>query len=208
MDFSISELSALGQVILIDLVLAGDNAIAIGLAAAGVDPKVRNKVIAAGIAIAVVMRIGFAAITSELLGVPGIAFFGGVILAWVAWRFFADLAHLNKAADAPPHEATEANPTAPEVHKPLGAAILQITLADLSMSLDNVLAVAGAAVGHTWVLVAGLLLSIALMGVAAALLARLLHRYAWIGWVGLAVIVYVAIKLMVDGWDSMIAIFI
>lgn len=207
MDFSLSELSALGQVILIDLVLAGDNAIAIGLAAAGVDPKVRNKVIAAGIAIAVVMRIGFAAITSELLEVPGIAFFGGVILAWVAWRFFADLAHLAGKKDEPPHEATEANPTGPEIHKPLGAAILQITLADLSMSLDNVLAVAGAAVGHTWVLVAGLLFSIALMGVAAALLARLLHRYAWIGWVGLAVIVYVAVKLMVDGWDSMIAIF-
>lgn len=208
MDFSISELSALGQVILIDLVLAGDNAIAIGLAAAGVDPKVRNKVIAAGIAIAVVMRIGFAAITSELLSVPGIAFFGGVILSWVAWRFFADLAHLAKKDDAPPHEATEANPTGPEIHKPLGAAILQITLADLSMSLDNVLAVAGAAVGHLWVLVVGLLLSIAMMGVAAALLARLLHRYAWIGWVGLAVIVYVAVKLMVDGWDSMIAIFV
>ncbi len=207
MDLSLSELTALGQVILIDLVLAGDNAVAIGLAAANVDPKIRAKVIAGGIAIAVVLRIGFAAITSELLAIPGIAFFGGVILAWVAWRFFADLAHMARKQNAPPHEATEENPATPEVHKPLGAAILQITLADLSMSLDNVLAVAGAAVGHTWVLVLGLLLSIALMGIAAAVLARLLHRYAWIGWAGLAVIVYVAAKLLVDGWDGMLSLF-
>ncbi len=196
-DFiSASELSALWQVLIIDLVLAGDNAIVVGLAAASVAPELRRKVIVLGIAVAVIMRIGFAVVTVQLLEVPGVKLVGGALLLWVCWRFLDDLLK-------PPHRIPDLD--APEQagrhgeHR-LGRAILQIALADLSMSLDNVLAVASAAGGHEWVLVLGLIVSIVLMAIAATLIAGLLEKHRWIGWIGLAVIVYVAVKMVWEGF--------
>ncbi|MBL9010414.1 MAG: TerC family protein [Alphaproteobacteria bacterium] len=196
-DFiSASELSALWQVLIIDLVLAGDNAIVVGLAAASVAPELRRKVIVLGIAVAVIMRIGFAVVTVQLLEVPGVKLVGGALLLWVCWRFLDDLLK-------PPHRIPDLDaPERPGRHGEhrLGRAILQIALADLSMSLDNVLAVASAAGGHEWVLVLGLIVSIVLMAIAATLIAGLLEKHRWIGWIGLAVIVYVAVKMVWEGF--------
>ena len=189
-------LAALWQVLVIDLVLAGDNAIVVGLAAASVAPELRRKVIVLGIGVAVVMRIAFAVLTVQLLEVPGVKLAGGALLLWVCWRFLDDLLK-------PPHRIPDLD--APEAaghhgeHR-LGRAILQIAVADLSMSLDNVLAVASAAGGHEWVLVLGLVVSIVLMAIAASLIASLLEKHRWIAWIGLAVIVYVAVKMVWEGF--------
>jgi YjbE family integral membrane protein len=196
---SLSELWALGQVILIDLVLAGDNAIVVGLAAASVPAHLRARVVFFGIAVAVVMRIGFAVITAQLLAIKGLMLAGGLLLLWVAWRFFEDL-RKGPAAHEPERDVSLSGAAPAPVKEPgLGRAITQIVVADLSMSLDNVLAVSGASGGHTWVLVAGLLLSVILMGIAATLIAALLEKNRWIGWAGLAVILYVAVKMIWDG---------
>lgn len=207
MDFSWlseGELLALAQVILIDITLAGDNAIVVGLAAAGVEKSQRGKVIFWGIAAAVVMRIFFALITTELLQIPGILFVGGLLLAWVCiklgWELF--FSHHNQAALAAMSGNSIGGTTVEAAPKPMNRAILQIIVADLSMSLDNVLAVAGAAMHHPFALVFGLVLSVALMGAAATLISRLLQRYPWIGWIGLAVIVYVAADLLIHGWPQ------
>ena len=195
-DFiSASELNALWQVLIIDLVLAGDNAIVVGLAAASVAPEIRRKVIVLGIAVAVLMRIAFAVATVQLLEVPGVRLAGGLLLIFVCWRFLQDLLK-------PPHEHAHeqaVDNAKGEGNRKLGRAILQIAIADLSMSLDNVLAVASAAGGHEWVLIFGLVVSIVLMAVAASLIARLLERYRWIAWIGLAVIIYVAAKMTWEG---------
>lgn len=187
------------QVLLIDIVLAGDNAIVVGMAAAGLPPEQRKKAIFWGIAAATLMRIGFAAITVELLAIVGITLAGGVLLAWVCWKMFRELMHGgHEAADS--NAAVNAAADDPNVpRKTLPQAITQILVADISMSLDNVLAVAGAAKDHTWVLVVGLAISVVLMGVAATLIARLLEKYRWIAWIGLLVIVYVAGKMIYDG---------
>jgi YjbE family integral membrane protein len=195
-DISASELAALWQVLIIDLVLAGDNAIVVGLAAASVPAHMRMRVVAIGIGLAVVMRIGFAVATVQLLEVPGVKLAGGLLLVWVCWRFFQDLRRpvhgLERLAEA-------SGTDHPEPDKSLWRAATQIVMADLSMSLDNVLAVASASGGHEWVLIVGLVLSIVLMAVAATLIARLLEKQRWIAWVGLAVIVYVAIKMVWEG---------
>ncbi len=190
LEHLLPELVALGQVLVIDLVLAGDNAVVVGLAVAGLPEAQRSRAILYGIAIATVMRIGFALVTVQLLAVVGLLFAGGVLLLWVCWRMYRDL----REAGAARHDPARAMPV-----KTMRQAMVQIVLADLSMSLDNVLAVAGASREHPWVLVVGLAISVVLMGVAARLIAGLLERYRWIAWAGLVVVLYVALKLMWDG---------
>lgn len=200
-------LTALGQVIMIDLVLAGDNAVVIGLAAAGLPKEQRNRAILIGILAATVLRIGFALITTTLLGITGLLLAGGILLLWVCWKMYRELrsGHAEQEADA--QEALQgadlnADGTiagrAPR--KTLRQAAIQIVIADVSMSLDNVLAVAGAAYEHPTVLFIGLVLSIALMGLAATFVARLLTKYRWIAWVGLVLILYVSLKMIYDGY--------
>ncbi len=182
------ELGALAQVLVIDLTLAGDNAVVVGLAVAGLAPAQRRPAIVVGIAAATVIRIGLGTVTLQLLEIVGLLLAGGILLLWVCWKMYRELRHSRRVG---PEEAAPA--------KTLRQAMLQILLADLSMSLDNVLAVAGAAEGHTWVLVTGLAMSVVLMGAAASLVARLLERHRWIAWIGLFIVLYVALKLVWDG---------
>ncbi|RKK02327.1 TerC family protein [Pseudoroseomonas wenyumeiae] len=199
MDFSawMPELIALGQVLLIDLVLAGDNAIVVGMAAAGLPADQRRKAIFWGIVAATIMRIGFAAVTTQLLAIVGLTLAGGILLLWVCYKMFRELqrGHQPEVNEAELHQA---DAPAGE-RKTLRGAIIQILVADVSMSLDNVLAVAGAAKEHLWVLVVGLGISVVLMGVAATFIARLLERFRWIAWVGLLVILYVAVQMIWAG---------
>ncbi len=195
---SLGAASALLQVILVDLVLAGDNAIVVGMASAGLPERQRARVIAIGISLAVVMRIGFALATVQLLQITGVLLVGGLLLAWVCWKLWQELrTHVDHARVA----ATRAMEGLPHEQggKSMRQAIVQIVIADLSMSLDNVLAVAGVAREHLWVLVFGLLLSVILMGVAATFVARMLATRAWIGYIGLLVIVYVAGAMIWEG---------
>ena len=181
-------LAAFGQVIMIDLVLAGDNAVVIGLAAAGLPVERRAHAILVGIIAATLMRLGFAAVAIELLEIVGLLLAGGILLLWVAWKMWRELR-------GPSAEDCEAALTAGEAHVPrktFAQAAWQILMADVSMSLDNVLAVAGAARDHPAALIFGLGLSIVLMGVAASFIARLLNKHRWIAYVGLAIILYVA----------------
>jgi YjbE family integral membrane protein len=195
-------MSALLQVLMIDLVLAGDNAVAVGLAAAGLPPAQRRKAILWGLAAAVATRIVFALITVQLLAIIGLLLAGGILLLWVCWKMWRELRD-QAAQDEADAEAAMDNDAATEPKarpaKTFKQAFLQILIADVSMSLDNVLAVAGAAREHPAVLVFGLILSIVLMGVAASAIARLLHRHRWIGYVGLLIVLYVALHMMWDG---------
>jgi len=207
------ELIALGQVIIIDLVLAGDNAIVVGMAAAGLAKEQRNKAILAGIAAATILRILFASVTTHLMDILGLTLAGGLLLLWVCWKFGRELMHqrrerLRAAAKARKEltkderrelaEHPEALPGAAP-GKTLRQAIIQIVIADVSMSLDNVLAVAGAANEHKWVLYIGLILSVGLMGAAATIVANLLKRYHWIAYIGLAIILWVAVDMIWRG---------
>jgi YjbE family integral membrane protein len=198
-------LAAFAQVILIDLVLAGDNAIVIGLAAAGLPPEQRNKAILVGVLAATVLRIAFAGVTTQLLQVVGLLFAGGLLLLWVCWKMWRELRTShdteNNGVEAFSDYDINADGTiAGRIpRKTFAAAAWQIVVADVTMSLDNVLAVAGAAREHPMVLVFGLVLSIALMGLAASMIARLLQRHRWIAYFGLAVIFYVAVDMMVRG---------
>jgi YjbE family integral membrane protein len=205
--FSASAMTALFQVIMIDLVLAGDNAIVIGLAAAGLPAEQRNKVIAIGVIAATVMRIVLAGITTQLLAIVGLMLAGGILLLWVAWKMWREMHHSAHAEDdaasaleGDTHPLQVDLPGEPAPRKTFGQAVWQIIVADLSMSLDNVLAVGGAAREHPWVLIFGLALSIALMAAAATFIARLLQRHRWIAYVGLAVILYVALEMIWRGW--------
>ena len=200
-DFSnITEPSAMlafGQVLLIDLVLAGDNAIAVGALAAGLPPDQRRKVIMIGIGAALVLRIIFALTVSFLMGVIGLILAGGILLLWVAWRMWRELHHLDESPGSPEIEGDEHSGIRPG--KSFAAAAWAVALADVSMSLDNVLAVAGAAREHPGILIVGLIIAVALMGVAANIIAKYIERYKWIAYIGLAVIVYVALKMIYDG---------
>jgi YjbE family integral membrane protein len=201
-DSLIPELIALAQVVFIDLVLAGDNAIVVGMAAAGVAREKRARVIFWGIAAAVVLRIGFALAATRLMDIIGLTLAGGLLLLWVCWKLFRELRSQREEAEAAAlmsEEGDDAVPTPAGGGKPVGAAIRQVIIADVSMSLDNVLAVAGAAREHLWVLAIGLLLSVALMGAAATVIARLLNRFHWIAYLGLVVIVYVAVRMIWQG---------
>src|SRR5690348_5488559 len=174
--FSQAALAALFQVIVIDLVLAGDNAVVIGLAAAGLPTDQRRRAILVGIAAATAMRVGFAYVALELLAIVGLVLAGGILLLWVSWKMWRELRASARAAEAASFdEGAEASP-----RKTFTQAAWHIVLADVSMSLDNVLAVAGAAREHPGVLILGLLLSILLMGVAANVIARMLHKHRWI----------------------------
>ncbi|MBB5222546.1 YjbE family integral membrane protein [Amaricoccus macauensis] len=197
-------LTAFLQVIMIDLVLAGDNAVVIGMAAAGLSPEHRSKAILIGILAATALRICFALIATELLGITGLLLAGGLLLLWVCWKMYQEI-----RAHAAAHEGVEAvsntdlnadGTVGRAPRKTLRQAVTQIIIADVSMSLDNVLAVAGAAHEHPVVLVFGLALSVALMGFAATFIARLLNKHRWIAWVGLLVILYVALKMIYDGY--------
>ncbi len=192
------DLGALGaflSVVAIDVVLAGDNAIVVGMAASGFPPSRRRRIIIGGILAATVLRIFLASIAVELLAVIGLTLAGGILLLWVAWKFYRDLCG---AQAAEPH--ARAQPP-----KTFCAALFQVVLADLSMSLDNVLAVAGTARGHFWVLVTGLALSVALMGVASEVMARLIARHRWIAWIGVAIVTVVALRMIYDGWAEVAA---
>jgi YjbE family integral membrane protein len=203
-------LSALLQVIMIDLVLAGDNAIVIGLAAAGLPKEQRAKAILIGIIAATVLRIGFAAATTQLLQIVGLLLAGGVLLLWVCWKMWREL-RANHAEETEANEALadqdinlDGKVAGNAPRKTFAQAAWQIVIADVSMSLDNVLAVAGAAREHPGILVFGLILSIALMGVAASFIARLLQRHRWIAYVGLAVILYVSVEMIYRGTNEVL----
>jgi YjbE family integral membrane protein len=193
-----AELIALLQIIVIDVVLAGDNAIVVGMAASRVAPEMRAKVIFWGIAGAVLLRIGFAAITVQLLAIVGLTLAGGILLLWVCWKMYRELRHTVHPASAGAAVSGHADA---DTGKPLNfwSAIVQIVVADVSMSLDNVLAVAGAAKGHTGILVIGLAIAVVLMAVAASFIARVLARYPWVTWLGLAIVFYVAVEMMWRG---------
>ncbi|HKX92742.1 MAG TPA: YjbE family putative metal transport protein [Sphingomicrobium sp.] len=202
-DFSnITEPAALAaflQVLMIDLVLAGDNAIVVGALAAGLTPEQRRKVIMIGVLAALVLRILFALIVTQLLQIIGLILIGGLLLLWVAWRMWRDL-----------RRDTECSPGSDEVFgdehsglrpaKSFAGAVWGVAVADVSMSLDNVLAVAGAARDHPGILIVGLVFAVALMGIAANFIARVIDRYRWIAYVGLIVVLYVALKMIYDGW--------
>jgi YjbE family integral membrane protein len=189
MDFAhlLSLLPVLLQVLMIDLVLAGDNAVVIGLAVNGLPPQQRRKAIWAGIAGATVIRIGFALVALKMLALIGLTLAGGILLLWVVWKSAREL------------RQAEAAHAAVQPAGRLRTAIMRIIVADISMSLDNVLAVAGAAHAHPAVLALGLLVSVALMGVAASLVARLLTKFRWLAWVGLGIVLYVAVTMIWQG---------
>jgi YjbE family integral membrane protein len=199
----LAQLTALAQVVAIDLVLAGDNAIVVGMAAAAAPAAQRKKVIFWGIAAAIVLRIFFALITTQLLAIIGLTLAGGALLLWVCWKMYRELREQG-ADETAPDEALEA-PEAAAGGISVGAAIWRIVVADVSMSLDNVLAVAGAAKDHPTILVIGLLLSVVLMGAAANMIAHLLHKHRWIGWVGLAIITFVALDMIWRGGHEVLA---
>jgi YjbE family integral membrane protein len=192
-------LTALLQVVLIDLVLAGDNAIVIGLAAAGLPTGQRRRAIIVGIAAATVLRIVFAGVATQLLQVLGLLLAGGVLLLWVCWKMWRELREQASHAGEPAFGHAGAGSSSHVPHKTFRQAALQIVAADVSMSLDNVLAVAGAAREHPFILAFGLVLSVALMGVAADLIGRVLQKQRWIAYVGLAIIVYVAFEMIYRG---------
>ena len=201
-----TELSALISVIIIDIVLAGDNAIVVGMAAAGLPPRQRRRVIIVGIAAATVLRIAFASVTMHLLEIIGLTFAGGLLLLWVSWKMFRDIREGHLYAEPAPADGMPPLSDLPSrPQKTMGQAMLQIIIADLSMSLDNVIAVAGVAhQSAPWILVVGLVLSVALMGVASSYIARLLERYSWISWVGLGIITFVALRMIWDGSEQII----
>jgi YjbE family integral membrane protein len=196
-------LVAFFKVIMIDLVLAGDNAIVIGMAAAGLPKEMRAKAILVGIIAATVLRILFAMVAVQLLQVIWLVLVGGILLLWVCWKMWRELREAQHNDDddgkAISEDFEHDGPTVPRAKKTFAQAAWQIVIADISMSLDNVLAVAGAAREHPWVLVSGLALSIALMGLAASFIAKLLGRYKWIAYVGFAIILYVALEMIYRG---------
>jgi YjbE family integral membrane protein len=195
--FIAREFVALGQVIIIDLVLAGDNALVVGMAAAGLPREMRGKVILIGILAATALRILFAIAATRILAVIGLTLAGGILLLWVCWKFWREIeTQRSQRRGAAPGESLILPPIIP---KTMRQAIIQIVVADVSMSLDNVLAVAGAAAQHTRILVIGLMLSVGLMGVAASLIARVLKRYHWIAYLGLGIILWVALDMIYRG---------
>ena len=201
-DFSnITEPAALAaflQVLMIDLVLAGDNAIVVGALAAGLPADQRKKVILIGVLAALVLRIAFALVVQQLMGIVGLIFIGGLLLAWVAWKMWRELRHAGQSHGSPEVEGDEHSGLKPA--KSFAGAAWAVAVADVSMSLDNVLAVAGAAREHPGIMIVGLIFAVALMGLAANIIAKYIERYRWIAYLGLAVIVYVAVKMIYEGW--------
>ena len=194
-----AELAAFLQVLMIDIVLAGDNAIVVGALAAGLPADQRKKVIFIGVIAALVLRIAFALVVTQLMAIVGLIFIGGLLLVWVAWRMWRDLR--DHAGQSPGSDEIAGDERSGlRSAKSFAGAAWAVAIADVSMSLDNVLAVAGAARDHPGILIVGLIFAVALMGLAANLIAKYIERYRWIAYVGLAVIVYVAGKMIYDGW--------
>lgn len=191
-------LAAFGSVLMIDLVLAGDNAIVVGALAAGLPADQRKKVILIGIGAALVLRIIFALLVSWLMGIVGLIFAGGLLLLWVSWKFWREIREGTLSEGSEEIGGDEHSGLKPA--RSFAGAAWAVAIADVSMSLDNVLAVAGAAREHPGILVVGLLLSVALMGLAANFIAKLIDRYRWIAYIGLAVIVFVAFRMIYEGW--------
>jgi YjbE family integral membrane protein len=204
MDFSSllspEAIAAFFEILVIDIVLAGDNAIVVGALAAGLPAEQRKKVILIGVAAALVLRIAFALVTTQLLQIVGLILAGGLLLLWVAWKMWRELRHQEHDGGSPEIIGDERSGLKPAAS--FASAAWGVALADVSMSLDNVLAVAGAAKDHPHILVFGLILSVVLMGVAANFIARYIERYRWIAYVGLAVIVWVACKMIWEGWHD------
>lgn len=205
MDFSElltpAALAAFGQVVLIDITLAGDNAIVVGALAAGLPADQRRKVILIGIVAALVLRVIFALLVTQLLQIIGLVLAGGILLLWVSWKMWREIRHSRMQAIAGAH--TDPGDLSDEILRPppksFAAAAWSVALADVSMSLDNVLAVAGASREHPEIMIFGLVLSVALMGVAANIIAKYIERYRWIAYVGLVVIVFVAGRMIWEG---------
>jgi len=193
-----ASLTAFFQVLMIDLVLAGDNAIVVGALAAGLPAEQRRRVILIGVIAALVLRIGFALVVTQLLQIVGLILAGGFLLLWVAWKMWRELRHEGESGGSEEILGDEHSGLRPA--KSFGAAVWAVAVADVSMSLDNVLAVAGAARDHPGILIVGLVFAVILMGVAANVIARYIERYRWIGYIGLLVILYVAVKMIYDGW--------
>jgi YjbE family integral membrane protein len=191
-------LSAFLQVLMIDLVLAGDNAIVVGALAAGLTAAERRRVILIGVLAALVLRIIFALIVTQLLQIIGLILIGGLLLLWVAWRMWRELRHEGESAGS--EEIVGDERSGVRSAKSFAAAVWAVAVADVSMSLDNVLAVAGAARDHPGILIVGLIVAVALMGLAANVIARYIERYRWIAYIGLLVIIYVAFKMIYEGW--------
>lgn len=186
------------QVLMIDIVLAGDNAIVVGALAAGLPADQRRKVILIGVLAALVLRIAFALVVTQLMQIVGLIFVGGLLLVWVAWKMWRELRDGAQSAGSPEIAGDEHSGLKPA--KSFAAAAWAVAVADVSMSLDNVLAVAGAARDHPGILIVGLIFAVALMGIAANIIAKYIERYRWIAYIGLAVIVYVAVKMIYEGW--------
>lgn len=198
----LSQLQAFVAVVLIDIVLAGDNAVVVGTAAAGLPPRQQRRVIAIGVTLALILRIVFALLAVQLLNVFGLVLAGGILLLWVAWKMWREMHHLSLTAEAAvgaSGERTGLAGPAPFAGKSALSAAVQVTVADVSMSLDNVLAVAGAAREHPYIMAFGLILSVALMGVAAGVIARLIERHHWIAYIGIAIVLYVALDMIWEG---------
>ena len=194
--YLVSQFTALMSVIMIDIVLAGDNAVVVGSAAAGLPPRQQRQVIALGAFLALLARVAFALIAVDLLAVIGLMLAGGILLLWVAWKMWREIRARSiemQLAEADSVEEREVT------GKTFGSAVLQVAVADISMSLDNVLAVAGAAREHPYIMVFGLVLSIALMAVAAGYIARLIERHHWIAYIGLFLVLYVALDMIWEG---------
>ena len=206
MEGLLSEFYVFGTVVLIDLVLAGDNAVVVGMAASGLPRDQQRRVILLGIGLALVFRVAFAAVAVQLLAIIGLLLAGGLLLLWVAWKMWRELRDGGFTLD-PDQVPAHTGPADGPARKTRATAIWQIAIADVSMSLDNVLAVAGAARDHMPALIFGLLLSIVLMGVAASFIARILVRYPWLNYVGLVIIAFVAGSMIWEGslevWDAM-----
>ena len=190
-------LAAFLEILFIDIVLAGDNAIVVGALAAGLPAEQRKRVIMIGVIAALVLRVAFALVVSQLLQIVGLVLAGGILLLWVAWRMYREIRHKGESAGSDEIAGDEHSGVKPA--KTFASAAWGVALADVSMSLDNVLAVAGAAREHPYVLVFGLVLSVILMGAAANVIARYIDRYRWIAWVGLVVILWVACKMIYEG---------
>ncbi len=187
----------IAQIIFADIILSGDNALVIGMAAAGLSPELRKKAIFMGMALAAGLRIFFAAIASYLIAIPGILFFGGILLSWVCWRFYHELrAHQNNQAE---DQVKQFKGTP---RQQLWQAMVTIIIADVSMSIDNVLAVAAIARDNTSMLIFGLALAIAFMAFFATMIMRIMTKYPWLSWAGLIFLIYLSAKMLWDGWPQ------
>ncbi|MHA1190079.1 MAG: YjbE family putative metal transport protein [Alphaproteobacteria bacterium] len=189
------------QIIFAYIILSGDNALVIGMAACGLSPELRKKAIFYGMAMAAGLRIVFATVASLMISVPGILFAGGLLLVWVCWRFYQDIRahHTEAAADAMGAEGYRGPP-----RRTLQQALVVITMADISMSIDNIIAVAAIARENTSLLIFGLVLSIAFMALCATMIMRIMMKYAWLSWAGLLFLVYLASNMLIDGWAQIV----